>query len=69
MQRSWAIDGTAYKSTFYETIRAGETLGSIGWFNAEELTEGEALANITGTVYLYDANDTSIEIAHYDFAL
>lgn len=65
----WAIDGTAHKSTFYEVIRAGETLGSIGWFDASELADGEALANITGSLYLYDANDTSIEITHYDFAL
>ena len=65
----WAIDGTAHKSTFYEVIRAGETLGSIGWFDASELADGEALANITGSLHLYDANDTSIEITHYDFAL
>ena len=65
----WAIDGTTHKATFYEVIRAGETLGSIGWFDASELADGEALANITGSLHLYDANDTSIEIGHYDFAL
>ncbi len=65
----WAIDGTAHKATFYEVIRAGETLGSIGWFDASELADGEALANITGSLHLYDANDTSIEITHYDFTL
>ena len=65
----WAIDGTAHKSTFYEVIRAGETLGSIGWFDASELADGEALANITGSLHLYDANDTSIEITHYDSTL
>ena len=65
----WAINGAAHSATMYETIRAGETLGSIAWFNADDLAEGETLTNITGTIFVYDANDTSTELAHYEFTL
>ncbi len=65
----WTASGIVDDPVLYETVRAGETLGSIMWFNADTVGDDvTALSNISGQIVLLDSLDTSNEIATYDIA-
>ena len=66
----WTVDGTKVPVTLYETVKAGETLGSIAFFNASDVgTSADELGEISGTIYLLDASDSETIVGSYTFTL
>lgn len=62
----WNTNGIATDPVLYETVKAGETLGSILWFNASEVgSDVTTLADISGLIDVYDSADTSVLINSY----
>ena len=63
----WTVDGEGHSFVLYETLHAGETLDSIGWFDASEVgNDASALSNITGTILLVNASDVSDVLDYYE---
>lgn len=66
----WAIEGEEHRAVLYETLKAGETLGTIAWFQADEVGEdASVLTNVTGTIYLIDATDQETVLGTYTFTI
>ena len=57
----WTIGGTSHEAILYEMVKAGESLGSIAWFDAEEVgTDMDAIADVAGTIIIADSTGTEM---------
>ena len=65
----WSIGGTTHEAVMYELVRAGETLGSIAWFKADEVgTDMNTIVDVAGTIIVADGAGENI-LETIDFKL
>lgn len=65
---TWTVNGEAHDPIVLESISAGETLGTIGWFSADEIgTDMNALGTIKGQLEMY--NEDYETLATYDVTI
>lgn len=64
----WTIEGATHEAILYELLRGGETLGSIAWFDAEEIGADPAVVHdVTGTIYVATGDGEEL-INMYEFS-
>ncbi|MBR1830015.1 MAG: lipocalin family protein [Atopobiaceae bacterium] len=65
----WSIGGTNHEAVIYELVKAGETLGTIAWFDADDVgTDMEAITGVSGTIVIADGSATEL-LETVDFQL
>ncbi|MBQ9007631.1 MAG: hypothetical protein IJ092_14865 [Atopobiaceae bacterium] len=65
----WSIGGTNHEAVIYELVKAGETLGTIAWFDADDVgTDMDAITGVAGTIAIADGSATEL-LETVDFQL